>query len=199
MQGVDTLGAQYHAWTQDIWTRNWAAITVGYLRSYEKLCGWPSQQFRDAAYLGFIEVGRRFNVLGMPTSYDEFTTVWPVERDRVADPRNDGVRTPVGLMRANDMPAPRALQWLPLPAGRGDDQPSARGTTDDRFSRATPGPRQRARPSDRMETATTQRRVLSHRAGLDVRPRPMVEAGVANTLLRRGAQLAEGIPLSIVT
>lgn len=116
MQGVDTLGAQYHAWTHDIWTWNWAAITAGYLRSYEKLRGWPSRQFRDDAYLGFIEVGRRFSVLGMPASYDEFTTEWPVERDRVADPRNDGVRTLVGLMHADGMPAPRALQWLPLPA-----------------------------------------------------------------------------------
>ncbi|SIR90474.1 oxygenase MpaB family protein [Williamsia sterculiae] len=115
MKGEDTRGSTYHAWTRDIWTWNWAAITASYLQGFAKLRGWPSQQFRDDAYLGFIEVGRRFGVLGMPDSYDEFVATWPAERDRVADPRNDGVRILIGLTRAEGMPAPATLRWLPLP------------------------------------------------------------------------------------
>ncbi|MBC7277641.1 oxygenase MpaB family protein [Nocardioides sp.] len=115
MRGEDTRGATYHAWTRDIWTWNWAAITAGFMRGYEVLRGWPDREFRDDAYLGLIEVGRRFGVLGMPATYDEFLAVWPMERDRVADPRNEGVRTLVGLIHARGLPAPRALRPMPLP------------------------------------------------------------------------------------
>lgn len=115
MRGTDTLGATYHAWTRDIWTWNWAAITAGYMYGFGQLRGWPSTQFRDDAYLGMIEVGRRFGVLGMPASYDEFLQVWPAERDRAADPRNEGIQILVNLVRADGMPAPRAIQRLPLP------------------------------------------------------------------------------------
>lgn len=115
MKGDDTRGAPYHAWTRDIWTWNWAAITASYMNGYEGLRGWPSEQFRDDAYLGFIEAGRRFGVLGMPATYEEFLAAWPAERDRVADPRNHGVQTLVGLTTARGLPAPRALRWLPLP------------------------------------------------------------------------------------
>ncbi|MFE6646651.1 oxygenase MpaB family protein [Nocardioides sp. NPDC057772] len=115
MRGEDTRGATYHAWTRDIWTWNWAAITAGFMRGYEVLRGWPDREFRDDAYLGLIEVGRRFGVLGMPATYDEFLVVWPAERDRVADPRNEGVRTLVGLIHARGLPAPRALRPMPLP------------------------------------------------------------------------------------
>lgn len=115
MQGEDTLGQPYHAWTRDVWSWNWAAITASYMNGYEVLRGWPSRDFRDQAYLGFIEVGRRFGVLGMPATYDEFLAMWPAERDRVADPRNAGVQTLVGLTTARGLPTPRALRWLPLP------------------------------------------------------------------------------------
>jgi uncharacterized protein (DUF2236 family) len=115
MQGADTLGAPYHAWSRDVWTWNWAAITASYMNGYEVLRGWPTPRFRDDAYLGLIEVGRRFGVLGMPATYDAFLAMWPAERDRVADPRNAGVRVLVGLTTARGLPAPRALRWLPLP------------------------------------------------------------------------------------
>lgn len=113
MSGEDTRGEQYHAWTRDIWTWNWAAIAAGYMHGYAQLRRWPSTAFRDDAYLGLVEVGRRFGVLGMPASYDEFLEVWPRERDRVADPRNAGVQRLVGLTRASEMPPPRWLRWLP--------------------------------------------------------------------------------------
>lgn len=115
MKGRDTLGAPYHAWTRDVWTWNWAAITASYMNGYGVLRGWPTQRFRDDAYLGFIEVGRRFGVLGMPASYGDFLAMWPAERDRAADPRNPGVRTLVGLTTAGGLPKPHGLRWLPLP------------------------------------------------------------------------------------
>lgn len=113
--GEDTRGEQYHAWTRDIWTWNWAAIVAGYLQGFERLRGWPSVEFRDDCYLGMVEVGRRFGVLGMPETYAEFVAMWPAERDRVADPRNAGVQILVNLVHATGMPAPRSLRGLPLP------------------------------------------------------------------------------------
>lgn len=115
MKGKDTRGRQYHAWSRDVWTWNWAAIVASYLHGYETLRGWPSEEFRDTAYLGLVEVGRRFGVLGMPATYKRFQAVWPVERDRGADPRNAGVQVLVGLVRAGGMPAPRGLRRLPRP------------------------------------------------------------------------------------
>lgn len=114
MAGQDTRGEQYHAWTRDIWTWNWAAIVAGYLHGYGQVRGWPSAAYREDAYLGMVEIGRRFGVLGMPASYAEFLVVWPQERDRVADPGNAGVQRLVGLTRARELPPPRALRWLPL-------------------------------------------------------------------------------------
>lgn len=115
MKGTDTVGAAYHAWTRDVWTWNWAAITASYLHGFENLRGWPSPQFRDDAYLGLVEVGRRFGVLGMPASYAEFQAMWPAERDRVADPRNAAVQRLIGLMSADGLPKVRGLRWLPGP------------------------------------------------------------------------------------
>lgn len=115
MKGTDTVGASYHAWTRDIWTWNWAAIVAGYMTGFGNLRGWPSQQFRDDAYLGLVEAGRRFGVLGMPASYDEFLTVWPAERDRVADPGNQAVARLIALTTARGLPKIRGLRWLPQP------------------------------------------------------------------------------------
>lgn len=113
MRGSDTRGEAYHAWTRDIWTWNWAAITSSYLRGFETMRGWPDETFRDDAYLGLVEVGRRFGVLGMPAAYDEFLAIWPAERDRVADPDNAGVQVLVAMVRADGLPRPRGLRWLP--------------------------------------------------------------------------------------
>lgn len=114
IQGEDTRGEQYHAWTRDIWTWNWAAIVASYMRGYGQLRGFPDDQVRDDAYLGLLEVGRRFGVLGMPASYGEFLAVWPAERDRVADPMNATLQQVLGLTEAATLPGPPALQWMPL-------------------------------------------------------------------------------------
>lgn len=113
--GDDTRGKHYHAWTRHIWTWNWAAIVAGYMYNYGQLRGWPSAEFRDDCYLGMIEVGRRFGVLGMPASYTEFMDMWPAERDRVADPGNAGVQMLVNLVYADGMPAPRPFRTVPGP------------------------------------------------------------------------------------
>lgn len=115
MKGQDTLGATYHAWTRDIWTWNWAAIVAGYMHGYGQFRGWPSAAFREDAYLGMVEAGRRFGVLGMPATYDEFLVEWPTHRDRDADPRNVGVQRLLALLTASGLPRPRGFRWLPLP------------------------------------------------------------------------------------
>lgn len=115
ISGTDTQGAAYHAWTRDIWTWNWAAITAGFMAGYAAGRGFPSTRFRDDAYLGLVETGRRFGVLGMPASYDEFLVVWPRERDRVGDPSNATIQRVLALTQARHLPAPTWLRWLPLP------------------------------------------------------------------------------------
>lgn len=113
--GQDRHGNDYHAWTRDTWTWNWAAIVAGYLRIYEAVRGFPDQAFRDDAYLGLVETGRRFGVLGMPASYDEFLVAWPVHRDRLADGDSTAIQRVHALIRADGLPAPRPLARLPLP------------------------------------------------------------------------------------
>lgn len=115
MKGEDTLGATYHAWTRDIWTWNWAAIVAGYMHGYGQFRGWPSASFRQDAYLGMVEAGRRFGVLGMPATYEDFLAEWPTHRDRDADPRNVGVLALLALLTPSGLPRPRGFRWLPLP------------------------------------------------------------------------------------
>ena len=115
VSGNDTRGESYHAWTRDIWTWNWAAIVSAFMNGYAAFRGWPSDEFRDEAYLGMVEVGRRFGVLGMPESYDEFAATWPAQRDRIADPDNATIQFLHGFIRASGLPKPRGLRWLPLP------------------------------------------------------------------------------------
>jgi uncharacterized protein (DUF2236 family) len=116
ISGDDVNGQPYHAWTRDIWTWNWAAIVAGFMSGYGASRGFPSRQFRDDAYLGMVENGRRFGVLGMPASYDEFLEVWPRERDRVAAPDNATIQRVLALTQARHLPAPVWLRSLPLPA-----------------------------------------------------------------------------------
>ncbi|RHW25646.1 DUF2236 domain-containing protein [Nocardioides immobilis] len=115
IKGRDTRGEPYHAWTRDIWTWNWAAIVAGFMSMYGGVRGFPSREFRDDAYLGLVETGRRFGVLGMPASYDEFLVVWPLERDRIADPDNETIQRVLALTQARGLPAPTWLRRLPLP------------------------------------------------------------------------------------
>jgi uncharacterized protein (DUF2236 family) len=115
VSGNDTRGASYHAWSREIWTWNWAAIVSALMNEYAGFRGWPSEQFRDDAYLGLVEVGRRFGVLGMPSSYAELAATWPRERDRVADPDNATLQRLHGFITAAGLPRPRGLRWLPLP------------------------------------------------------------------------------------
>jgi uncharacterized protein (DUF2236 family) len=115
IQGEDTRGEQFHAWTRDIWTWNWSAIVASFMNGYATLRGFPSTQFRNDAYLGLVEVGRRFGVLGMPASYEEFLARWPAERDRIADPDNATIQLLHGFITAAGLPRPRGLRRMPGP------------------------------------------------------------------------------------
>jgi uncharacterized protein (DUF2236 family) len=113
--GADRHGDSYHAWSRDTWTWNWAAIVAGWMRGYDVLRGFPTEEFGEQAYLGMVEVGRRFGVLGMPASYEEFLVEWPRHRDRLADGGSETIQRVVALMRADGLPPPRVARRLPLP------------------------------------------------------------------------------------
>lgn len=113
--GKDGHGTAYHAWTRDTWTWNWAAIVSGWMLGYDALRGFPSDGFRDEAYLGMVEVGRRFGVLGMPGSYEEFLVQWPAHRDRLADGGSETIQRVVALVRPDGLQAPRFLRRFPAP------------------------------------------------------------------------------------
>lgn len=114
IKGEDANGQSYHAWSRDTWTWNWAAIVSGWMRVYEALRGFPSDEFRDQAYLGMVEAGRRFGVLGLAPTYDEFLTTWPAHRDRLADGMSETIQRVHALVRAEGLPRPRFARWLPL-------------------------------------------------------------------------------------
>lgn len=106
-------GERYHAWTNDTWTWNWAAITEALLATYGEIRGYRYAEQRAEAYDGLVEVGRQFGVRGMPDTYARFEAVWPGERDRVADTATATMRTVAALVTAAGLPRPRALAWLP--------------------------------------------------------------------------------------
>lgn len=115
VKGQDTGGNDFHAWTRDIWTWNWAAIVASFMQGYASIRGFPSDEFRDEAYLGFVEVGRQFGVLGMPATYEEFLIRWPEERDRIADPHNVTIQRLHDFLDADGLPRPRFLRAAPTP------------------------------------------------------------------------------------
>lgn len=107
-------GTGYHAWSRDTWRWNWAAISIATLDTYGVFRGFPSEQFRDEAYQGLVEIGTTFGVLGMPATYAEFAAWWPSERDRIAV-ASPAVHRIMGLTHAEGMLPPRLLRWLPAP------------------------------------------------------------------------------------
>lgn len=115
VNGTDTRGAEYHAWTREIWTWNWSAIVSALMNAYATMRGFPDETFRDETYLGLVEVGRRFGVLGMPETYADFVTVWPRERDRIAHAENDTVQQVLRFIEPDGLPRPRGLGRLPAP------------------------------------------------------------------------------------
>ncbi|MEH3157362.1 MAG: oxygenase MpaB family protein [Gordonia paraffinivorans] len=111
--GGSVGGESYHPWSRELWTWNWAAITAAIMGVYGAIRGWPSERFRAEAYLGMVEVGRRFGVLGMPASVEVFDAIWPAERDRVADTDSSTLRRVASTIRTDGLAPPPRLAWLP--------------------------------------------------------------------------------------
>jgi uncharacterized protein (DUF2236 family) len=112
--GGSIEGTTYHPWSRDLWTWNWAAITSAVMDVYGAIRGWPSEQFRADCYLGLVEVGRRFGVLGMPATITDFDHIWPVERDLIADTDSYAVRHVASTIWARNMAPPPRLRSVPF-------------------------------------------------------------------------------------
>ncbi|MGB3771179.1 MAG: oxygenase MpaB family protein [Rhodococcus sp. (in: high G+C Gram-positive bacteria)] len=104
--GGSVAGEDYHPWSRDLWTWNWAAITAAIMNVHGAIRGWPSDTFRADVYLGMIEIGRRFGVLGMPDTIERFDEIWPVERDRIADTASPAVLKVASTIWASGMRRP---------------------------------------------------------------------------------------------
>ena len=106
-------GQRYHPWEPEVWTWNWAAISAAILDVFGGLRGFPDDDFRDEAYLGLVELGRRFEVRGMPDSYDEFAAMWPALRDEIADPTTPAMQRVIGTLSRGNLAPSGAFARLP--------------------------------------------------------------------------------------
>lgn len=106
-------GESYHPWSRDLWTWNWAAITAAVMDVYGAIRGWTSERFRADCYIGLVEVGRRFGVVGMPETIADFDEIWPRERDLIADPTTYAVRRVASTIWAETMNPPPRLESAP--------------------------------------------------------------------------------------
>lgn len=81
IHGTMPDGEKYHAWNPRLWRWFWLGSVSAWMRIYEMFRGFPSAQFREDTYLGFVELGGQFGVRDMPATYDEFIDFWPGERE----------------------------------------------------------------------------------------------------------------------
>jgi len=111
VHGVMPDGEKYHAWNPRLWRWFWMSSVSSYMNIYDTFRGYPSREFRESVYTGFIELGQLFGVKDMPTSFDEFSVVWPQERDLFA------ASTPEGCFLADQLSSnmfkPTYAQWIP--------------------------------------------------------------------------------------
>lgn len=81
VHGTMPDGEKYHAWNPRLWRWFWLGSVSAWMRIYDAFRGYPSADFREKTYQGFVELGRQFGVKDMPASYGEFIDFWPRERD----------------------------------------------------------------------------------------------------------------------
>lgn len=118
IRGELPSGEGYHAWTREIWTWNWAAIIDGLMATYGTFRGWPDDAFRDDAYRGLVEVGRRFGVRGLPADHATFRATWPTLQLEVSDPHTRAIASVRTALGGDGLAPPRMLRALPAPLWR---------------------------------------------------------------------------------
>lgn len=114
VRGTMPDGTRYHAWNQDSWTWVWASVVKALMDSYEQFRGYGSEAEREQAYLGLVEVGRRFGVRWLPDSFDAFSAYWQEMVDTTL------VATPEAAFLLEQLSSkimkPRSAPWIPTPA-----------------------------------------------------------------------------------
>jgi len=108
-------GQRYHAWAKNLWAWSWAGIIKPVMDAHEQLRGFESDQFRQDAYTGFLQIGALIEVKGLPESYDDFLAYW----DQTWLPYIDTDHAEAShflLKQSLDPAPPRFAPWLPRSA-----------------------------------------------------------------------------------
>ena len=94
----------------------WASVLKALMDTYEQFRGYRSDAEREQAYLGLVEVGRRFGVRWLPDSLDAFDVYW---REMV---RTTLVATPEAIFLLDQLSGkvmkPRCAPWIPTTVWR---------------------------------------------------------------------------------
>ncbi|ALG84888.1 oxygenase MpaB family protein [Gordonia phthalatica] len=69
-------GAPYHAWNKDVWNWTWGSILKGGIDIADEFGLLRSDDEREDAYRGMVEIGRRYGVRSLPETYAEFVAYW---------------------------------------------------------------------------------------------------------------------------
>lgn len=112
IEGKLKNGQNYHAWNRDLWAWTWAGILKPIIDTYDTLRGPVSDEFRQDAYIGALQLGDMIGVQGLPDTYAEFLEYW--EHTWLPLAASNGTAQYIkGL--AYELPPPAATPWLPRP------------------------------------------------------------------------------------
>ncbi|MEU9804711.1 oxygenase MpaB family protein [Mycobacterium sp. NPDC050853] len=112
IEGHLSSGQRYHAWERDLWAWSWAGIIKPIMDVREQLRGFESEQFKQDAYTGFLQIGALIGVKGLPDTYDEFTVYWDQTWLPYID--TEHAQAPHFLLKQSlDPSPPRLAPWLP--------------------------------------------------------------------------------------
>lgn len=106
-------GSRYHAWNKDLWAWTWAGIVKPIMDTYDTLRGFPSEDFRQEVYTGFLQLGAGFRVRGLPPRYVDFEIYWRQTWLPEMQNQTQAARFIVSLARTP--PRPAIAPWLPRP------------------------------------------------------------------------------------
>ncbi|YCU35591.1 oxygenase MpaB family protein [Mycobacteroides abscessus] len=112
IEGTLTNGQSYHAWNRDLWAWTWAGILKPIIDTYDILRGPVSDDFRQDAYIGALELGDMIGVRGLPDTYAEFLDYW--EHTWLPLASSTGTAQYIKNL-AYELPPPAATPWMPRP------------------------------------------------------------------------------------
>ncbi|NLG47679.1 oxygenase MpaB family protein [Gordonia sp. (in: high G+C Gram-positive bacteria)] len=116
-------GTAYHAWNKDVWNWTWGSILKGGLDIADEFGILRSDDEREQAYRALVEIGRRYGVLGLPETCQEFVEYWqPIVDDTLAV----GPEVRFIVDHALAPAKPRGWDLVPMPVWRALSLPAVR-------------------------------------------------------------------------